>query len=154
MLTGMGKKLSGWDEVSHGGGVEPEDTLLMAWQNAELGPQLAKMGYDVVMTPGQAYYLDMVQSEDWQEPGLNWAATAVPPKLTYEYEAVGDFPAEYADKLKGIQGCIWSENLVSREVFNHMVFPRLSAIAESAWTPKDQKSWLRFAALSKLMPEM
>ncbi|HHG89013.1 MAG TPA: beta-N-acetylhexosaminidase, partial [Devosia sp.] len=154
MLTGMGKKLSGWDEVSHGGGVEPKDTLLMAWQNTQLGPELADRGYDVVMAPGQAYYLDMVQSEDWQEPGLNWAARAVPPKLTYEYEAAGEFPQELAHKLKGIQGCIWSENLVSRQLFNHMVFPRLSAIAESAWTPKSGKDWLRFAAICKQMPRL
>ncbi len=154
MLSGMGKKLSGWDEVSHGGGVDPEGTLLMAWQNAELGPELAEQGYDVVMTPGQAYYLDMVQSEDWQEPGLNWAARQVPPRLTYEYEAAGEFPEHIAHRLKGIQGCIWSENLVSRQLFNHMVFPRLSAIAESAWTPKAQKSWLRFAAICRRMPKL
>lgn len=152
MLSGMGKQLSGWDEVSHGGGVDPEGTLLMAWQKAELGPELAEQGYDVVMTPGQAYYLDMVQSEDWQEPGLNWAARKVPPKLTYEYEAAGEFPEPLSHKLKGIQGCIWSENLVSRELFNHMVFPRLSAIAESAWTPRDKKNWQRFAATCRRMP--
>ncbi len=154
ILSGLGKKMSGWDEVSHGGGVDPKDTLLMAWQNAELGPELAKLGYDVVMTPGQAYYLDMAQSEEWQEPGLNWATPAAPPKLTYEFEAVGEFPAELASKLKGIQGCIWSENLVSTDIFNHMVFPRLSAIAEAGWTNKEHKNWLRFAALCKLMPKL
>ncbi len=53
----------------------------------------ARQGYDVVMTPGQAYYLDMVQDEAFQEPGASWAGT-VPPKHTYTYEAVGEFPDE------------------------------------------------------------
>ena len=62
MLSGLGKKLSGWDEVSYGGGVVPDGALLMAWQKIEVGPELAEQGYDVVMCPGQAYYLDMAQA--------------------------------------------------------------------------------------------
>lgn len=153
MLTARGKKLAGWNEVSHGGGVVPEDSLLMAWENPEIGIALAEQGYDVVMCPGQAYYLDMVQDDAFLEPGLSWAGT-VPPKHTYEYEAEGDFPEDLRHKMKGIQGCIWSENLTSRARFNHMVFPRLSAIAEAGWTPKQSKDWLRFAAISRFMPKL
>lgn len=153
ILTYLGKQMSGWDEVAHGGGVDPEGMLLMAWQKAEIAVDLAKSGYDVVITPGQSYYLDMVQADDWLEPGTSWAGT-VPPEHTYTYEAMQDFPVELAGKVKGIQGCIWSENLTSRQRFNHMVFPRLGAIAEAAWTPADNKSWQRFAAICKLMPEL
>ncbi len=153
MLTQHGKLLSGWNEVALGGGVEAEGTLLMAWVKADVGLELAELGYDVVMTPGEAYYLDMAQSEDWREPGLTWAGIA-PPQKTYEFEAVADFPRELADKMKGVQGCIWSENLVSRQRFNHMVFPRLGAIAEAGWTEKENKSWMRFCAQAPLMPEL
>ncbi|MBA1914649.1 family 20 glycosylhydrolase, partial [Escherichia coli] len=79
-----------------------QDTLLMAWENPEVGIALAREGYDVVMTPGQAYYLDMVQDDAWQEPGASWAGT-VPPAHTYAYEAAGDFPAELQARLKGVQ---------------------------------------------------
>ena len=44
MLSGLGKKLSGWDEVSYGGGVVPDGALLMAWQKIEVGPELAETG--------------------------------------------------------------------------------------------------------------
>ena len=98
------------------------------------------------MTPGQAYYLDMVQAEAWQEPGASWAGT-VPPAHTYAYEAEGDFPEELKHRLKGVQACIWSEHFLSRGYFNRLVFPRLPAIAEAAWTPKSEKNWLRFAAI-------
>lgn len=151
MLHERGRQLAGWDEVSHGGGVDPAGTLLMAWQKPEVGLELARQGYDVVMTPGQAYYLDMVQDEAWQEPGASWAGT-VPPSHTYSYEAIGDFPEELKERMKGVQACIWSEHFLNRAYFNHLVFPRLPAIAEAAWTPKAQKDWLRFAAIVPFSP--
>ncbi|MCW0000083.1 family 20 glycosylhydrolase [Pararhizobium sp. YC-54] len=153
MLTKRGKKLAGWNEVAHGGGVDAAGTLLMAWQSPEVGIELAREGYEVVMTPGQAYYLDMVQAEEWQEPGASWAGT-VPPAHTYGYEAEGDFPQELKDRLKGVQACIWSEHYLSRGYFNRLVFPRLPAIAEAAWTPKSEKNWLRFAAIVGLSPKL
>lgn len=151
MLAARGRKLVGWNEVAHGGGVGPEGTLLMAWENPQLGIELAREGYDVVMTPGQAYYLDMAQADAWQEPGASWAGTATP-EHTYAYEAEGEFPNELKGRLKGVQACIWSEHFLSRSYFNRLVFPRLPAIAEAAWTPKDRKDWLRFAAIAPLSP--
>ena len=151
MLKARGRRLAGWDEVSHGGGVTPAGTLLMAWRAPEVGVKLASEGYDVVMTPGQAYYLDMVQDDAWQEPGASWAGT-VPPHHTYTYEAVGDFPEALKAHLKGVQACIWTENFISRDYFNRLVFPRLPAVAEAAWTPRDNKDWQRFAAIVRLSP--
>ncbi|MBB4187056.1 hexosaminidase [Sinorhizobium terangae] len=151
MLTARGRKLVGWNEVAHGGGVGTEGTLLMAWENPKVGIELAREGYDVVMTPGQAYYLDMAQAEAFQEPGASWAGTATPAH-TYAYEAEGEFPEELKHRMKGVQACIWSEHFLSRGYFNRLVFPRLPAIAEAAWTPKAQKDWLRFAAIAPLSP--
>ncbi|MGO4566025.1 beta-N-acetylhexosaminidase [Rhizobium sp. 2YAF20] len=153
MLTARGRKLAGWNEVAHGGGVGAADTLLMAWENPDVGIDLAREGYDVVMTPGQAYYLDMVQAEAFQEPGASWAGT-VPPAHTYAYEAEGDFPEELKDRMRGVQACIWSEHFLSRGYFNRLVFPRLPAIAEAAWTPRAMKNWERFAAIVPLSPNL
>jgi hexosaminidase len=151
MLTARGRKLVGWNEVAHGGGVGTDGTLLMAWENPKVGIELAREGYDVVMTPGQAYYLDMAQADAWQEPGASWAGTATPGH-TYAYEAEGEFPEELKSRMKGVQACIWSEHFLSRSYFNRLVFPRLPAIAEAAWTPKHKKDWLRFAAIAPLSP--
>ncbi|KQV65336.1 beta-N-acetylhexosaminidase [Rhizobium sp. Root1220] len=153
MLTARGRKLAGWNEVAHGGGVAAKDTLLMAWENPTVGIELAREGYDVVMTPGQAYYLDMVQAEAFQEPGASWAGT-VPPAHTYGYEAEGEFPEELKERMRGVQACIWSEHFLSRGYFNRLVFPRLPAIAEAAWTPRAQKDWHRFAAIVPLSPNL
>jgi hexosaminidase len=151
MLDRRGKKLAGWDEVSHGGGVSAQGTLLMAWQKPEVGIHLAEQGYDVVMTPGQAYYLDMVQDEAWQEPGASWAGTSTC-HHSYSYEAEGAFPEALKPKMRGIQACIWSEHFISKDYFNHLVFPRLPGIAEAGWTHKANKDWDRFSAIVRLTP--
>ncbi|RWX06599.1 beta-N-acetylhexosaminidase [Rhizobium leguminosarum] len=151
MLSERGRKLAGWNEVSHGGGVDRDGTLLMAWEKPAVGIELAEEGYDVVMTPGQAYYLDMAQAEAWTEPGASWAGYA-PPEHTYAYEAEGELPEALQEKMRGIQACIWTENFVSRAYFNRLVFPRLPAVAEAAWTPSARKDWDRFAAIVRMWP--
>jgi len=153
MLTARGKVLVGWNEVAHGGGVPPEGTLLMAWENPEVGIDLAAQGYDVVMTPGQAYYLDMVQGPDWLENGAGWAGP-VPPAKTYAYEAEGDFPAALRSRMRGIQACIWCEHFTTTAWFNDLVFPRLPAVAEAGWTHSANKDWLRFAQQVRLHPKL
>jgi len=153
ILDRRGKVLVGWNEVAHGGGVPPDHTLLMAWENPQVGIDLARRGYDVVMTPGQAYYLDMAQGADWMENGAGWAGS-VPPEHTYGYEAAGEFPPELAHHMKGVQACIWCEHFTTRQWFNDLVFPRLGAVAEAAWTLPEHKDFLRFAAQARLHPEL
>ncbi|MDF0698246.1 family 20 glycosylhydrolase [Rhizobium sp. MC63] len=149
MLSERGKKLAGWNEAAHGGGVDRDGTLLMAWEKPETGPELAEDGYDVVMTPGKAYYLDMAQAEAWAEPGAS-SAGFTPPERTYAYEA--ELPEALREKMRGVQACIWSGNIASRAHFNRLVFPRLPAIAEAAWTPLTRKDWDRFAAIVRMWP--
>lgn len=149
ILTGMGRKMAAWDEVGDGGGVT--GTLMVAWQKSDVIARLIREGYEVVAAPGDAYYLDMVQGSDWAEPGLSWAGI-VPVKTTYEYEATDGLTPQEVAKLRGVQACIWTENLIDLNLFNHMVFPRLAAVAEAGWTNAENKDWLRFAAQINLLP--
>ncbi|WP_319411968.1 beta-N-acetylhexosaminidase [uncultured Cohaesibacter sp.] len=151
-LVAADKKPLAWQEAAKGGGVDPEKVILMAWMNAQSARDLAKEGYQVIMCPGEVYYLDMAQSSNWWEPGLSWAGTSSP-EQTYRFDASASLGAS-KDQLVGIQGGIWSENLTSRARFNHMVFPRLSAIAESAWTASENKHWPSFTARQSLMPAL
>ncbi|RYH04488.1 beta-N-acetylhexosaminidase [Salipiger sp. IMCC34102] len=153
MLDARGKVMVGWNEIAHGGGVPPEDTIVMAWENPAVGIELARDGYGVVMTPGQAYYLDMVQSDDWLDNGAGWAGS-VSPEQSYTFEAEGDFPEDLRDRMRGIQACIWCEHYTTKAWFNDLVFPRLGAMAEAAWTHKDHKDWQRFARQVRLHPSL
>ena len=150
MIHVRGRLMGGWDECALGGGIVSDRTILMAWQNVETTRRLIAEGYDVVATPGQAYYLDMVQGGGWDAAGTSWAGP-VEARACYDHEAAEDAPTG-PGHLLGVQACIWSEHINTRERFNEMVFPRLSAVAEAAWTPKPAKNWPRFTALSRLMP--
>ncbi|MEE4013870.1 beta-N-acetylhexosaminidase [Roseibium sp. FZY0029] len=153
ILKKLDRKLAGWDEVSHGGGIDPDGVLLMAWQKQEVTKDLIDQGYDVICTPGQHYYMDMAQASGWQEPGAGWAGVSTPQDC-YTYEASTGLSAGSEKRLKGVQACIWCEHMTDNVIFNHLVFPRLYAVAEAGWTEPSSKAWQRFAAQVPFFPEL
>lgn len=150
-LAGLGKSVAAWDEAAFGGGIARPGTLLMAWQGREVVKRLLDDGYDVIACPGQATYLDMVQAPGWMEPGASWAGV-VPADVTYAYDPAESLAQGQPGRLVGVQACIWTEHLAARELFNHLVFPRLGAVAELAWTAPARKSFPRFSARAGLLP--
>jgi hexosaminidase len=44
--------------------------------------------------------------------------------------------------------------MTDRAVFDRLVFPRLSAIAETGWTAPERRDFERFQALAGLMPNL
>jgi hexosaminidase len=151
IVRGLGRGTGAWQEAALGGGIDAHDCYLVAWRDAASGMALARQGYDVVLAPAQAYYLDMAQSADWWEPGASWAGD-VSLERCYAYDPGGDWPSEMNARLLGVEACLWSENLHDRRLADYMTFPRLSAIAESAWTPAERKDFRRFAATLAFMP--
>lgn len=149
-LRARGKVMGGWEEVAQGGGVPAEGSLLFAWTRTESASELIARGHDVVACPGEAYYLDMAQDGAWSEPGASWAG-ATPLETTYGHEVRADGGP---GRLVGVQACIWSEHVTNRARFDHQAFPRLSAVAEAAWTPASAKDLARFAAVAPLMPRL
>ncbi|GGL61717.1 beta-N-acetylhexosaminidase [Wenxinia marina] len=152
MVRDLGRGMGAWDEAADGGGVDPDGTLLFAWRSKEKTAELIAAGYDVVATPGQAYYLDMATGAGWDAPGATWAGI-VPPEAAYAYDPAEGLP-DGPGRLVGVQACIWTEHLNSVARLNEMVFPRLALIAEAAWTPADARDWPRAAALSRLVPTL
>ncbi len=150
-LTSKGKLTGAWEEASHGGGIDKANCYLVGWRTQEGSQQLAAEGYDVVVAPGQAYYLDMANSEDWHECGAAWAGWSSPEKA-YAFEPTLGWSEAERGKLLGVQACIWSEPMTDRAVFDRLVFPRLSAIAETGWS--SNRDFNRFKALVGLMPNL
>lgn len=151
IIAGLGCVTGGWEEAAHGDVIDKASSYLVGWRDIAVSGQLAERGYDIVVSPGQAYYLDMSQSVEWDEPGAGWAGWSGPCE-TYEFDPVAGWNDAQLAHFKGIQACIWSESMTDRAIFDRLVFPRLSAIAETGWTQWDRKSWRRFSALAGLMP--
>ena len=150
-LAEQGCITGGWEEAAHGNVIDKTKSYLCGWRNVEISAALAEEGYEMVVCPGQAYYLDMANSPDWDEPGASWAGWSEPEKL-YNFDPIGGWSDAQKAKLRGVQACIWSESMSDRAVFDRLVFPRLSALSESAWTRPEGKSWERFKAVAGLMP--
>jgi hexosaminidase len=128
-----GRRVAAWQEAAESGGIAPGDGFLVGWRTAEASRQLAAKGYDVVVSPGQAYYLDMASDEEWSTPGASWAgATSLEDVCAFDPED-GWTDAERAH-LVGIQACIWTEHVHDERALTTFLFPRLDAIAERAWT--------------------
>ncbi|HEY9012590.1 MAG TPA: family 20 glycosylhydrolase, partial [Devosia sp.] len=152
-LTSEGKITGAWEEAAQGGGIDKDNCYLVGWHTVEASQRLAAEGYAVVVSPGQAYYLDMANGEDWHECGAAWAGWSSPEK-TYNFQPNAGWSATETERLMGIQACIWSEPMTDRGVFDRLVFPRLSAIAEAGWTAPERRDFERFSALVGLTPNL
>jgi hexosaminidase len=150
-LTARGKVTGAWEEAAQGGGIDSANCYLVGWHAVEASQMLARAGYEVVVAPGQAFYLDMANGPEWAEPGANWAGWSSPQK-TYGFVPDEGWSEAERERLMGVQACIWAEPTARRDVARRLVFPRLSAVAETGWSFPENKSWPRFAALAPLMP--
>jgi hexosaminidase len=150
-LASRGCITGGWQEAAHGNVIDKSKSYLNCWRTVEAAAALAGEGYDIVVCPGQVYYLDMANGPEWSEPGAGWAGWSDPEKL-YAFDPVAGWTEAQKQHFLGVQCCIWSEPMTDRAVFDRLVFPRISALAETAWTAPEQKSWQRFRALAGLMP--
>ncbi len=150
-LTSRARITGAWEEAALGGGIDKAHAYLVGWKDVEISQKLAAEGYDVVVAPAQAYYMDMALGPEFEECGAAWAGWSSLEK-TYAFEPGDGWSEAEKARLLGIQGCIWSEPMTDRAVFDRLVFPRLSAIAETGWST--DRDFARFTALVGLMPNM
>lgn len=140
-LRSKGRRLIGWDEILEGG-LAPGATV-MSWRGVEGGITAAKAGHDVVMAPTTHTYLDYYQSREPGEPPA--IGGFLPIEMVYEFEPIPqDFTSEEAKHILGAQCQIWTEYLKGSGAVEYMAFPRLLALAELVWTPKERKDLENF----------
>ena len=145
-LAARGRALIGWDEILEGGteGLAP-NAVVMSWRGIEGGVAAAQAGHDVVMTPTSNTYFDYYQSQDPNEPPA--IGGFLPLDTVYAYEPIPPaLDSLQARHVLGTQGQIWTEYQRTPKNVEYMVFPRLIALAEVAWTPKEQKNFADFTA--------
>ncbi len=137
-INSKGRQIIGWDEILEGG-LAPNATV-MSWRGVEGGVEAAKSGHDVIMTPTSHCYFDYYQSDHPDEPlaigGL------IPLEKIYNYKPIPDELNESETKyILGTQANLWSEYIPTPEKLEYMVFPRLSALAEVAWSQKNNRDF-------------
>ena len=131
--TRTGRAVGAWEEAAHVGGAAAGDGYVIGWRSVAVNRELAALGYDVVVAPGQAYYLDMAVDDAWSTPGMSWAgSTSLADVCAFDPED-GWTSGERA-RLLGVQACLWAEHVHDEVALRERLFPRLDAVAERAWT--------------------
>ena len=140
-LNEHGRQLLGWDEILEGG-LAPRATV-MSWRGEEGGIKAAKAGHDVIMTPGGFCYLDSYQDAPTTQPEAIGGYLTL--EKVYSYDPIPEvLTKEGADYIQGVQANVWAEYITTAEHMEYMIYPRLLALAEVAWTQPDKKNWEHF----------
>ncbi|TSE10572.1 family 20 glycosylhydrolase [Aquimarina algiphila] len=141
ILEKYNKKMIGWDEILEGG-ITPT-TNIMSWQGEEGGIKAANEGHDVIMTPVEYTYLNFYQGDYKVEPLAFGGYISL--EKTYNYDPI---PKEIKiDKRKhilGAQGNLWTEYASQEKTIEYLLYPRIIALAETTWTPKENKDFDNF----------
>ena len=137
------------------------NNMWLEYDTSSTGYMMANAGYKVLLTPATHYYLDMASDFDPSERGLMWATRYSDLWKTFSFRPMNmnsnglytwngdritsgcqdgqdgkDFTCtklEKPENIVGIQGCMWSEELIKEEFMWTQIFPRLVAIAERGY---------------------
>jgi hexosaminidase len=136
-VNSKGRKIIGWDEILEGG-LAP-NAAVMSWRGTEGGVAAARSGHYAVMSPGSHCYFDHYQGDPANEPLAIGGYTTV--QKVYSYEPVPpELNAEEAKYILGAQGNVWTEYILTPEHVEYMAVPRMLALAEVLWTPKEKRN--------------
>lgn len=140
-LNDHNRQLLGWDEILEGG-LAPRATV-MSWRGEEGGITAARAAHDVIMTPGEFCYLDAYQDDPTSQPEAIGGYLTL--EKVYSYNPVPKvLTKQEAAYIKGVQANVWAEYISTPEHMEYMIYPRLLALAEVAWTQPEQKNWEHF----------
>ncbi|NQY10277.1 MAG: beta-N-acetylhexosaminidase [Flavobacteriales bacterium] len=148
MLVSKGKRPMGWEEVVN---FDVSKKTVIQWWLGHLVPsetlrKAFKNGHNVVMSPNWYVYWDYAQAAG--EPGSPWNGNINGPnslELIYEWEPISDSLSTDEEALVlGIEAPLWTQFMKTRSFREYMIYPRLAALAEINWIPKNSKNLEQF----------
>jgi hexosaminidase len=119
IVTKHNKKMIGWDEILHPD--LPNSIVIQSWRGQKSLAEGAKKGYAGILSSG--YYLDHLQPAE-----KHYLVDPIP--------ADSSLTPEEAALILGGEACMWGE-YISQENIDSRIWPRLAAVAERLWSPRD-----------------
>ena len=127
------RRAVGWDEMAQGG--LPKGSMMMHWRSW-LGDaaviEAVRAGHDVVRTSMDDLYFSPLETS---KPGVA-AREGLPAQLTriLHYQPVpAALSKAEARHIKGVEGCIWTEDVATESRAMKTLLPALAPLAEVAW---------------------
>lgn len=139
VVAEAGKQVIAWQE---GGRAElPAGSLVQLWDTAsDPAPvrEAVARGCRAVLSPGSRAYLDMKYHADYPL-GLRWAGVTEV-RDSYDWD-----PADWLDgvteaEIEGVEATLFTETVRTRTDLFTMLLPRLAALAEVAWSPRERRA--------------
>ncbi|MCY3018698.1 MAG: family 20 glycosylhydrolase [Planctomycetota bacterium] len=129
-IESKGRRAIGWDEILEGG--LAENAAVMSWRGVNGGIAAARAGHAVVMSPTSHCYFD-------------YENTKFPTRNVYSYEPVpAVLTPDQGKFVLGAQANFWSHIDRTEPRMDRQIFPRLLALAEVTWSPKESRKWEDF----------
>ena len=163
-LAAKGLRVAGWsDGMGHTDAANmPKQVQTNIWGVLHAGAireahDQMNRGWDAVLSIPDLGYFDMPYAPHPDEGGYNWASRAVDDYQVFGFmpgnlpanaatirnihareESIEDTPVlQPGRRIAGIQAQLWSETIRTDTRVDYMLFPRLLALAERAWSPAD-----------------
>ena len=137
IVTKLGKKVIGWDEIALTS-LSP-NSAVQYWAKAENAVKGVKQGAKVIMSPAANSYLDM-KYDSTTSLGLFWAGFVETDK-SYNWDPSTLVPGVEKENILGIEAPLWTETITNMKDLEYMVFPRLLGIADLAWRSASAGNW-------------
>lgn len=138
ILQKYNKTMIGWDEILHPD--LPTASVIQSWRGPASLADAALRGYRGILSSG--YYLDHARPAGYHYGVDPLAGPAA--QLT----------AEQSARILGGEACMWAE-YVNAETVDSRIWPRVAAIAERLWSPKEltdvNSMYTRLEALSRAL---
>ena len=143
-LSAKGRTVIGWDEILDGG--LSENAIVLSWRGMKGGIEAAHQHHRVIMAPTDYCYIDYYQLKKDRER-LYAIGGYVPLSKVYSLEPVpAELSVEESKYILGPQVNLWTEYVAYPDHAMYMLLPRLDAISEVQWTPREQKNFEAFTA--------
>ncbi|MEZ4828621.1 MAG: family 20 glycosylhydrolase [Bacteroidia bacterium] len=119
ILTRLGKKMMGWDEILQPD--LPRDAVIHSWRGKDSLYEAANKGYSCVLSNG--YYIDLILPAS-----THYLNDPIPEEM-----ALSPMVSQH---ILGGEATMWSE-LVTPLTVDSRIWPRTASIAERLWSPAD-----------------
>ncbi|MEV4494009.1 beta-N-acetylhexosaminidase [Micromonospora coxensis] len=143
IVAATGKTVVGWHQIAPA--AHTADRVLQWWGTNGDDPETAeavRRGARLILSPGNHAYLDMKYAPD-TPVGHDWAGL-IDVRRAYDWDPGAHLAGVPAEAVLGVEAPLWTESVTTRAEVEFMLFPRLPALAELAWSPRATHDWAGF----------
>ncbi|HEY0668422.1 MAG TPA: beta-N-acetylhexosaminidase [Sphingobacteriaceae bacterium] len=141
-VMSFNNKVLGWDEATEAK-LPVDKTILFWWRDGKILEKAVAQGYSLVLCPKRPFYFDFSQDSTHKYGNYEGRSTNTSESV-YNF-SLDRLPVKVKSaNILGIQANVWTERITTEQRLQFMIFPRMLALAETAWTNNEMKDYVSF----------